>query len=107
MDAPHLLQGTGARDGRGGPRAREDRPRGLQARPQGAAQPGLSMAGAKGTVLLTGGSGMVGRNVAEFPAASGWKLVAPGSRELDLRDAQATADFVRKLQPDVIIHAAG
>jgi GDP-L-fucose synthase len=65
------------------------------------------MAGAKGTVLLTGGSGMVGRNVAEFPAAAGWKLVAPTSRELDLRDAQATADFVRKLKPDVVIHAAG
>lgn len=65
------------------------------------------MAGAKGTVLLTGGSGMVGRNVAGFPAAAGWKLVAPGSRELDLRDAQATADYVRKLRPDVVIHAAG
>lgn len=65
------------------------------------------MAGTKGTVLLTGGSGMVGRNVAEFPAAAGWKLVAPTSRELDLRDAQATADFVRRLRPDVVIHAAG
>ncbi|HEY0822618.1 MAG TPA: GDP-L-fucose synthase [Ramlibacter sp.] len=65
------------------------------------------MAAAKGTVLLTGGSGMVGRNVAEFPAAAGWKLVAPTSRELDLRDAQATADFVRRLKPDVVIHAAG
>lgn len=65
------------------------------------------MAGARGTVLLTGGGGMVGRNVAEFPAAAGWKLVAPTSRELDLRDAQATADYVRKLAPDVVIHAAG
>lgn len=65
------------------------------------------MAGSKGTVLLTGGSGMVGRNVAEFRAADGWTLVAPTSRELDLRDAQGTADFVRKLKPDVVIHAAG
>lgn len=65
------------------------------------------MASAKGTVLLTGGSGMVGRNVAEFPAAAGWKLVAPSSGELDLRDAHATADYVRKLAPDVVIHAAG
>lgn len=65
------------------------------------------MAIPKGTVLLTGGSGMVGRNVIEFPAASGWKVVAPTSSELDLRDAQATADFVRKLRPDVVIHAAG
>jgi GDP-L-fucose synthase len=65
------------------------------------------MARARGTVLLTGGSGMVGHNVAEFPAAADWKLVTPTSRELDLRDAQATADFVRKLKPDVVIHAAG
>lgn len=65
------------------------------------------MAAAKGTVLLTGGSGMVGRNVAEFPAAAGWNLVAPSSRELDLRDAQATADFVHRVRPDVVIHAAG
>jgi GDP-L-fucose synthase len=65
------------------------------------------MAGGKGTVLLTGGGGMVGRNVAEFPAAAGWTLVAPTSRELDLRDAQATAEFVRKVRPDVVIHSAG
>ncbi|GAB3649071.1 GDP-L-fucose synthase family protein [Ramlibacter alkalitolerans] len=61
----------------------------------------------RGTVLLTGGSGMVGRNVLEFPAASHWNVVAPSSRELDLRDARATADFIRKLQPEIVIHAAG
>lgn len=65
------------------------------------------MAAAKRTVLLTGGSGMVGRNVAEFRAASDWNVVAPSSRELDLRDARATADFVQRLKPDVVIHAAG
>lgn len=65
------------------------------------------MGGTKRTVLLTGGSGMVGRNVIESPAAAGWNLVAPISRELDLRDTQAVADFVRKLKPDVVIHAAG
>jgi GDP-L-fucose synthase len=61
----------------------------------------------KETVLLTGGSGMVGRNVAECAAAAGWNLVAPTSVELDLRSAQATEDFVRKLRPDLVIHAAG
>jgi len=65
------------------------------------------MATARGTVLLTGGTGMVGRNVTESSAAAGWQVVAPGTRELDLRDASATAEFVRRLQPDVVIHAAG
>jgi GDP-L-fucose synthase len=65
------------------------------------------MASTRGTVLLTGGGGMVGRNVAEFPAAAEWNLVAPTSRDLDLRDARATAHFVRELRPDVIVHAAG
>ena len=58
-------------------------------------------------VLLTGGSGMVGRNVREHPAASGWDLHAPTHAELDLLDAAKTASFVRELGPDVVVHAAG
>ncbi|HSW15813.1 MAG TPA: GDP-L-fucose synthase [Ramlibacter sp.] len=65
------------------------------------------MSTSKGCVLLTGGAGLVGRNVAALAAEAGWSLVAPTSRELDLRDAQATTDFVARLKPDVVIHAAG
>jgi GDP-L-fucose synthase len=50
---------------------------------------------------------MVGRNLAESPAAAAWNLVAPTSKELDLRNSEAAATFVRKLQPDLVIHAAG
>lgn len=61
----------------------------------------------KQTLLLTGGGGMVGRNLLEHGAASGWNIVAPNSYELDLRDAAATLAFVRRVKPDVIVHCAG
>lgn len=58
-------------------------------------------------VLLTGGSGMVGRNLREHPAVAAWALLAPASAELDLTDAAATQHYVQQQRPDVIIHAAG
>jgi GDP-L-fucose synthase len=58
-------------------------------------------------VLLTGGSGMVGRNLIENPAASRWDLWSPTRAELDLSDFAATCDALRRWKPDVVIHAAG
>lgn len=58
-------------------------------------------------VFLTGGTGMVGRNVAEHAAAAGHELIAPGSRELDLRDQSAVESYLSQVQPDIVIHAAG
>lgn len=58
-------------------------------------------------VLVTGGSGMVGRNLAEHPAASGYDILAPGSSELDLFDDNKCLDFIKEYRPDLIIHAAG
>ena len=59
------------------------------------------------TLLLTGGSGMVGRNILEHPSASGWTILAPGSKELDLTDARATDEYLAHHKPDLVIHAAG
>jgi GDP-L-fucose synthase len=59
------------------------------------------------TLLLTGGSGMVGRNILEHPAAGDWTILAPASRELDLTDAGAVTDYVVAHKPDLVIHAAG
>ncbi|MBR9844312.1 MAG: GDP-L-fucose synthase [Rhodobacteraceae bacterium] len=59
------------------------------------------------TLLLTGGSGMVGRNILEHPMAGDWDILAPASRELDLTDAGAVADYVAAHKPDLVIHAAG
>ena len=64
------------------------------------------MAG-KGRLLLTGGTGMVGRNIRAHPAARDWTVLAPGSAELDLTDAAAVADFFDQNRPDMVIHAAG
>ena len=61
----------------------------------------------KGIVLLTGGSGMVGRNILEHPSVHEWKIFAPESLTLDLTDYNATVTYVDALKPDIIIHAAG
>lgn len=58
-------------------------------------------------ILLTGGNGMVGRNILEHADISSWDVLAPTSQELDLRDFNATSLFIAKNQPDLIIHAAG
>jgi len=58
-------------------------------------------------VWITGGNGMVGRNLREHPRAAGWDIVAPGRGELDLSDRQAVIDFVRAQRLDLVIHAAG
>lgn len=50
---------------------------------------------------------MVGRNLLEHPSAANVDFLAPSSRELDLLNQQAVADYMRKHQPDLVIHAAG
>jgi GDP-L-fucose synthase len=58
-------------------------------------------------VLLTGGGGMVGRNVLEHPAIGEFEVLAPRSGELDLRDFNAVQAYLHKHQPEMVIHAAG
>lgn len=58
-------------------------------------------------ILLTGGGGMVGRNLLEHPAIVEFEILAPRSNELDLRDFPAVLGYLRKHQPDMVIHAAG
>ena len=59
------------------------------------------------TLWLTGGSGMVGRNIQEHPAAADWRVLAPSSRDLDLTDQAAVNAWVAREKPDLVIHAAG
>jgi UDP-glucose 4-epimerase len=56
-------------------------------------------------ILVTGGSGFIGRNLAE-QFASTYEVLAPSSAELDLLDAQAVREFVTAHSFDVIVHAA-
>lgn len=58
-------------------------------------------------ILLTGASGMVGRNLLEHPAAQQHQWLIPCHTDLDLADFEAVCHFVDQQQPDLIIHAAG
>jgi GDP-L-fucose synthase len=60
-----------------------------------------------GKLLLTGGGGMVGRNLLEQPGASSWQILAPSSKELDLTDFEATRAYFAKHRPDFVVHTAG
>lgn len=62
---------------------------------------------AKQTLLLTGGSGMVGRNILEHPKTAEYGILAPTSRELDLTDARTVTEYLTAYRPDLVIHAAG
>jgi GDP-L-fucose synthase len=59
------------------------------------------------TILLTGGGGMVGRNIIDLCRERGVDVVAPRRAELDLMDYASTRRFLQKVQPDIVVHAAG
>jgi UDP-glucose 4-epimerase len=56
-------------------------------------------------LLITGGSGFIGRNLAE-QLASTYEVLAPSSAELDLLNEQAVRDYLDAHKFDVIVHAA-
>ncbi len=58
-------------------------------------------------IFLTGGSGMVGRNILEHPKAKNHVIIAPSRKELDLLDREAVRSFFRRKAPDLVIHGAG
>lgn len=58
-------------------------------------------------IFLTGGSGMVGRNIMEHPAAKNYEFFAPDIPDLDLFNFAAVTAYIEKVKPDFIIHAAG
>lgn len=56
-------------------------------------------------IFLTGGSGFIGRNIKE-QLSDKYELLAPSHAELELLDEQAVESYLKKKQPDVVIHAA-
>ena len=58
-------------------------------------------------ILLTGGGGMVGRNLLEHPAITEFEVLSPRSSELDLRNFNAVHAYIQASKPDMVIHAAG
>ena len=61
----------------------------------------------KPLILITGGRGMVGRNILEHPNAKLYSFLAPTSVELDLRDFSKVQEYISTHSPSYIIHAAG
>ena len=59
------------------------------------------------TLLLTGGSGLVGRNIQNHYASNKWNIIAPTSDDLDLMDYREVKSFFYEYKPDIIIHSAG
>lgn len=58
-------------------------------------------------ILLTGGSGMVGKNILENSKKYKYNFLSPSSKEMNLLDYDSVFDFIKKNKPDFIIHAAG
>ena len=58
-------------------------------------------------ILLTGSTGLVGRNLIESIHSKKYELLTPSHAELDLLDQFAVLNYLEKNQPDLIIHAAG
>jgi len=61
----------------------------------------------KKTVLITGGSGMVGKNLRENPSSDEFTINSPTRNEIDLRDKKSVIDYIEDCQPEIIIHCAG
>lgn len=59
-------------------------------------------------LLITGGNGMVGRNIQEALAAlPGVQVLAPARVELDLCKFSSVLDYMQIHKPDFVVHAAG
>lgn len=58
-------------------------------------------------IFLTGGRGMVGRNIRECADAGEHAILAPTSGELNLFDYDKVLAFLKAERPDLVIHSAG
>jgi GDP-L-fucose synthase len=58
-------------------------------------------------ILVTGGNGMVGKNILEHQKAANYQILAPSSTELNLRNFDSVNAYIQQHQPDIVIHAAG
>ncbi|MCU1501791.1 MAG: hypothetical protein JWM12_1145 [Ilumatobacteraceae bacterium] len=57
-------------------------------------------------MLVTGGSGFLGRHLAEASEAGGWEWIAPPSQGLDVRDRQQVLHHIVDWRPSVVVHLA-
>jgi len=61
----------------------------------------------KKNILVTGGSGFIGRNLVEHLSKNkNYKILSPKHNELELLDENAVEDFFAENKIDIVIHAA-
>ena len=65
----------------------------------------LHCVGAKNKILITGGTGFIGRNLVEY-LSDRYEVTAPTHDELDLMGGASVKSFFHKKKFDVVIHAA-
>lgn len=58
------------------------------------------------TILLTGGSGFIGKNIRESFLSTKYHILAPSSKELNLADEDNVDNYFDNHKIDVVIHAA-
>lgn len=58
-------------------------------------------------LFVTGGGGMVGKNIISLALQKGVEVLAPNRSELDLFSQQEITNLLSEYQPDVVIHCAG
>lgn len=58
------------------------------------------------TILLTGGSGFIGKNILESYLAEKYQIFAPRHKELDLADTDSVDAYFASHNVDYVIHAA-
>lgn len=57
-------------------------------------------------ILLTGGSGFIGRNIRESYLSQKYNIIAPSHSELNLLEEDAVKDFFIKNKIEIVIHSA-
>ena len=57
--------------------------------------------------VITGGTGSLGKAIAEALAAPNWSIAAPGSRELDVKDSTQVRGYFENRNIDLLVCAAG
>ncbi|MBT7706758.1 GDP-L-fucose synthase [archaeon] len=58
-------------------------------------------------ILLTGSTGMVGKNILHHQYASNYEILSPKRKDLNLLDALNVQEYIISNNPDMVIHAAG
>ncbi len=58
-------------------------------------------------ILVTGGNGMVGKNILTHQESDKYKIIAPTRKELNLINYKDVESYFLLNKPDIVIHAAG